>query len=111
MALIIWRGRGGVIFLIMFGCALLTALITRAVFRDASYYDTHRWPMLVALWVAAGLVYALRRWFGVGQRGQVDEGTGQEIKVPLEGHLFFISARYWPAILLLGGVLFFFFGR
>jgi len=63
----IW-GRGGVIPLIAFGCALLTELFTRTAFGDVTYYQTHGWPMLVALW--AGRRIGLRaapmvpRWTG-----------------------------------------------
>jgi hypothetical protein len=107
--MVIWRGRGGVIALIAFGCFVLTEMVTRASFGDTSYYQTHGWPKLVAFWVAAGFVYALRSWLGVGQeRTLIDKGTGQEIKLCREGQLFFIYARYWPVILLGCGIVFLF---
>jgi len=107
--MLIWRGRGGVIALIAFGCLVLTELFTRTAFRDPNYYQTHGWPKLVGFWVAAALVYSLRGWFGIGEeRTLIDKGTGQEIKMSLEGQLFFVPARYWPWILLAIGLLFFF---
>jgi len=105
----IWRGKGFVIAVIAFGCLVLTELLTRSAFTESNYYQTHGWPKVVALWVAAGVVYALRSWFGVGQeRTLLDKATGQEIKVSQEGQLFFVSARYWPAILFVVGMLFLF---
>jgi hypothetical protein len=60
-------------------------------------------------WVAAGLVYALRTWFGSRkERKLIDKGTGREVALSSESALFFISVRFWPAILLGLGVAFFF---
>ena len=107
--MVIWRGRGIAIVLIAFGCFVLTEVATRAAFGDTTYYQTHGWPKLVAFWVAAGIVYALRSWLGVGQeRTLVEKGTGQEVKMSREAQLFFVSARYWPAILLACGIAFYF---
>jgi hypothetical protein len=105
----IW-GRGGVIPLITFGCALVTEFSTRTAFGDVSYYLTHGWPMLVALWAAAGLVYALRSWLRVGQeRAIIDKKTGQQVKISLEAEFFFVPARYWPVVLMALGLVFFFY--
>jgi hypothetical protein len=103
----IW-GRGGVIPLIASGCALVTEFSTRTAFGDVTYYQTHGWPMLVALWAAAGLVYALRPWFRVGQeRTTIDKKTGQQRKISMEAELFFVPARYWPVVLMALGLVFF----
>lgn len=107
--MIIWRGRGVVIALVAFGCFVLAEFAARAAFGDPTYYETHGWPKLAAFWVAAGIVYALCSWLGVGnERTLVDKGTGQEVKVSSESQLFFIPARYWPVILLVLGVVFYF---
>jgi hypothetical protein len=80
----IW-GRGSVIPLIAFGCALLTEFSTRTAFRDVTYYQTHGWPMLV------------------------DEKTCQQGKISLEAELFFalLATGLWPWMAL--GPLFFFY--
>lgn len=107
--MIVWRGRGGVIALIAFGCLLLTELTTRSAFSEPNYYQNHGWPKLVGFWIAAGIVYALKSWLGVGDvRTLVDKGTGKEIRASSEGQLFFIPARYWPVVLLVCGVAFYF---
>jgi hypothetical protein len=95
--------------LIAFVCLVLSELLTRSIFSDDKYYQTHGWPKLAGLWVAAGLVYLLRSWFGVGkERTLIDKETGKETKLTSEGALFFIPARLWPPILLVLGVVFFF---
>ena len=107
--MLIWRGRGGLIALVAFGCLVLTELFTRYTFIEKNYYQHHGLPKLVGFWVASGIVYAMRPWFGVGQeRSLIDKATRQEMKISGESQLFFIPARYWPAILLLLGVVFFF---
>ena len=66
--------------------------------------------MLVAFWMAAGLVYALRPWFRVGQEREIiGKKTGQHRKISLEGELFFVPARHWPVVLMALGLVFFFY--
>jgi hypothetical protein len=107
--MIIWRGKGIVVAIITFGCLVLTELITRSVFGDERYYQTHGWPKVAGFWLAAGLVFALRSWLGGRQeRTLVEKETGKEIKLSSEGALFFVTVRFWPLILLGLGVVFFF---
>jgi hypothetical protein len=59
---------------------------------------------------AAGLVYALRPWFRVGQeRTIIDKKTGQQRKISMEAEFFFVPARYWPVVLMALGLAFFFY--
>ena len=53
MEMLFW-GRGTVIFLITFACALFMELFTRAAFATTDYYQVYGWPKLVAFWAAAG---------------------------------------------------------
>jgi hypothetical protein len=104
----IW-GRGGVIPLIAFGCALLTDFSTRTAFGDVTYYQTH-WMADAGCSLGAGFVYALRPWFRVGQqRTIIDKKTGQQRKISLEAEFFFVPARYWPVVLMALGLVFFFY--
>ena len=87
--MIIWRGRGGVIALIVFACFLLADFASQAAYHDPSYLATHGWLRLVAFWVSAGIVFALRSWLGVGKdRTVIDKATGREIKLSSEGTFF-----------------------
>lgn len=106
--MLIWRGRGGAIALIAFGCLVLTELFTRAVFSDPNYYQIHGWPKLAGFWLAAALIYSLRSWLGISEkRTLIDKSTGEEVRLSLEVQLLFVPARYWPWILLAIGLLFF----
>jgi hypothetical protein len=109
MEMLFW-GRGTVIFLITFVCALLMESITRAAFATTDYYQVHGWPKLVAFWAAAGFVYRLRAWFRVGQeQTTIDKKPGQVRKISAEAKLLFIPARFWPAVLIVLGLVFLFY--
>jgi beta-xylosidase len=98
--MIIWSGRGFLVALIAFGCLLFSEWSTEAAFHDTSYYQTHGWPKLMALFVAAVLVWMLAQyWNREPSRVLVDKQTGREVIVKRRDSLFFIEARYWPVIL------------
>jgi hypothetical protein len=107
--MLVWRGKGFLVALIALSCLLLTELATRSVFADNEYYQHHGWPKLFGFSVAAALVYALRPWFGVGRdRPFLDKETGQEVRISLEDSLLGIAVRFWPLILLILGIAFYF---
>jgi hypothetical protein len=107
--MIIWSGLGFVVAIIGFGCLLLTEVITRSSFHSDTYFQTHGWPKLAALWIAAALVYAVSLWLNRAPgRVMIDKATGEEVVLKKNHSLFFIRVRYWPYILLGLGVVFFF---
>jgi hypothetical protein len=105
--LLIWGGRGILIFVITFCCLFMMDLLTRITFQDPKYYELHGWPKLVGFWVAAALVYVLRSWLVTGRmHGLFDKDTQRDVSVA--GQLFFIPVRYWPVVLLALGLVFYF---
>jgi hypothetical protein len=105
--LLVWRGRGILIFLITFCCLFAMDLITRFTFHDPKYYELHGWPKLAGFWIAAALVYALRPWLATGRmHGLFDKDTERDVSVA--GTLFYIPVYYWPMMLLALGLLFYF---
>ena len=97
---VIWRGKGIIVAVLAFACLVASEAITEVVTHDSLYYQHHGWPKLVAFWVAAAAVYALRHRLGVPET--VEHASGPEPS------LFFVPVRYWPAVLLGLGVAFFF---
>src|ERR1700687_1352256 len=59
--MIVYRGRGGLVAIIIFGCLLGTELFTRFYFRDSTYYQQHGWPKAAGFLIAAALVWSLSR--------------------------------------------------
>ena len=109
--MVIWKGTGFFIAVLTFAWLLLLDWSTAALFGE-NYYGFNGWPKLVGFWAAATTVFLLRRLFGIPPP-IVDEGfASHEEDLRLagarEGELFFIRARYWPAVLVLLGIVFFF---
>jgi hypothetical protein len=103
--MIVWRGRGILVAIITFGCLLLAELLTRFFLHDNVYYQRQGWPKLVGFLLAASLVYGLSR--------EGDDSTGaqdgkREALLREQDTLFHISVKYWPRILCVLGVVFYF---
>jgi hypothetical protein len=101
--MIIWTGGGIVIGIVGFTCLLFTNLGVNALLRDSRYYETHGWPKLLGLWLAAAA-----SWW-VGRR--MTRGRERQVKVPEPGQLavvesgdgdsfFFIPVQYWWVVFL-----------
>jgi len=59
MAMIIWSGLGFLVAVIAFACLLVSELLVEQAFKNDQYYQTHGWPKLAALALAAGIVWLL----------------------------------------------------
>ena len=104
--MIVWRGRGILVAIITFGCLLITELFTRFFFRNDTYYQQYGWPKLSGFLVAAALVWSLSR-----RKADDPHGTQDLTRESLlrEGDtLFHIPVRYWPPILCVLGIIFYF---
>jgi len=104
--MIIWRGRGWLVAIVTFGCLFATELLTRSFYHDNTNYQQQGWPKLAAFLVAAIIVWALSR------RERDDSvGVQTETREPLlreQDTLFFISVRYWPCVLCVLSLVFYF---
>jgi len=104
--MIVWRSRGFVVAIITFGCLLGTELLTRSLFHDDSYYQRRGWPKLVAFLVAAGMVWRL------SHREANDyaavQPAGRDPLLREQDTLFHISVKYWPGILCVLAIDFYF---
>jgi hypothetical protein len=59
---LIWRGWGILILAPVVVSLVVVQLGVNAVTRDATYYETHGWPKLLALWVATAACWPLGRY-------------------------------------------------
>jgi hypothetical protein len=106
--MLIYRGRGVVVAIIAFVCLVLTEVFIRVQFHDEKYYQTHGWPKLTGLLVAAFLV-----WLLISKRHDSIE-TGFQEQTETQGFfrsddsLFLVPVKYWPGLLCLLGVVFYF---
>lgn len=103
--MIIWRGWGVLVLVLGAAALLLTQWLTRAISGDALYYQSHRWPTLVAMALAAAGTWVLHQALSRKQpRIVIDKDTGQEIAFRKEHSLFFIPVKWWPVIYVAVGV-------
>ena len=94
------------IAVIAFGCLLASEFLAEAYFHDDAYYQDHGWPKLAGFLLAAAMVWALAKRRAV-EPGVV-EPRGSDPLLKRSDALFFVPARYWPAILGALGVVFYF---
>jgi hypothetical protein len=100
VAMIIWTGWGFLVALIVFACALVTNLIADSRTGGDAYWNAHKWPMGVALLVAAILCWFIGLAFHDRKpRVLIDAETGKEVVFRKSHSLFFIPVRWWGPIL------------
>jgi hypothetical protein len=75
--MIVWSGFGFLVAVVGVGCSLLTQLGLAAAMHDDKYYENNGWPKLLALLVAAAIVWPLGRVLNHGRpdRELVDAET------------------------------------
>jgi hypothetical protein len=98
--MIIWRGFGFLIVVIVFGFALGCNFAFDAFFGKG-YYETHKWTIGVAMLLSAAVCWIL----GTALRKRpaqivIDKLTGREMAISRNRHcLFFIPMHLWAPIL------------
>jgi hypothetical protein len=124
--MIVHRGRGGLIAIILFLCFLGSEFYTRIHYRDDTYYQHHPWPKLAACLVAAALVWWLspgrqpetvpspsqQQWIVSSSRdASALEPESSSFKLSLfreTDSLLFIPVKYWPLLLCFLGIVLYF---
>ena len=104
--MIIWSGLGFLVAVIIFGCSLALNFAFNAWLGDG-YYDTHKWPFAISLFLSAIICWflgsALRKRTS---QTVIDKATGKEMVLNRSNHsLFFIPMHIWAPILAIGGVI------
>lgn len=99
---IIWRGKGYLAAITIFGSSLFANLITNQVTGSEAYWDAHPWTLAVSLVVSGVVCWFLGTWLE-GRPGQVviDKKTGKELILNGSHELFFIRVKFWAPILIL----------
>jgi len=107
--MIIWRGMGWLVAVIVFGFSFAGNLICNSIYGDG-YYDNHKGPLCLALALSAIPIWFLGRYLRTkSDRIVIDKATGKEMAMNQSRHaLFFIPMDYWAPILLVIAVATFF---
>jgi len=104
--MIIWNQYGILVVAFVMGCSFAGNLLTNYITGSMIYWDTHKWPLGVAMLIAALPCWFLGRWLsGRATRILVDQNTGETlIHAPYQNTLFFIRMHWWGPILFLIGL-------
>lgn len=106
--MIIWRGAGIVVVVVVLGVGVATQLATNAAFGNPTYYTDHGWPKLLTLWLAAAMLWPFGRWLNVTKAKEwIDPDTGERVVHHSGGEhsLFFIPVEYWAIICVIFGIV------
>jgi hypothetical protein len=99
---IIWSGWGFMVFLIVFAASLLAESSVESALHDQNYYQSHGWPLAVALIASAVVTWFLGSFLNrQPERTVIDKETGrEEILRGVNRHrFFFIPMQNWGLIL------------
>lgn len=98
--LIVWRGFGWLVPVVVFGALILSQLSVDAVYGEG-FYTANGWPKQLAFVVAALFVGFLGFFLNHTKRQILfDEETGEALGKAPSHSLFFIPIEYWAIIVL-----------
>ena len=98
--LIVWRGFGWLVPVIVIAALILTQLAVDAVYGQG-FYTANAWPKQAAFIAAAVFVGLLGVFLNHMRRGLlIDEETGEVVGKAPSHTLFFIPVEYWAVIVL-----------
>jgi len=104
--IVFWKGLGFLVAVIVFGFSLVFNLAFNA-WRGEGYYDEHKWPFAISLFVSGVVCWVL----GLALRRRtskvvVEQDTGKELILNRSDHsLFFIPMHFWGPILIIGACI------
>jgi hypothetical protein len=87
---IIWTGYGFLVAVFVFGFSLVANVITNAATGGGAYWNAHKWPVAVSLFMSAGACWLV---------GFVCRNRGKSHT------LFFIPVIWWGPILVVCGMI------
>jgi len=108
--MIIWNGKGGFVFLIVFITSLSMELLTEGIYGDETFYQSNDWPLAMCFFISAFFTYLLSNYLNSQpERTLIDKETKKEIIIKPNHKLFFIDIKYWPVILIIIGLVVLFY--
>ena len=98
--LIVWRGYGWLVPVVVFGAFILAQISVDALYGEG-FYKANTWPKHVGTITAAVLLGGLGYFLNYVRRAWlVDEDTGEVIGKAPSHSLFFVPVEYWSVITL-----------
>lgn len=101
MVFITWKGKGWLVAPIVFGCALLTEIISEGITQNDNYYQDGPYPLSIALIIASLCLFLLHY---ILSKPAVESSTDKALHTPPKDNklhsFFFIPVLYWAWIIL-----------
>jgi hypothetical protein len=103
---IVWTGYGFLVAVFVFGFSLIANLITNSVTGGPAYWDAHKWPVAVSLFISAITCWLMGCFFrNRNARSLIDPKNGKEVVLRESHTLFFIPMIWWGPILIVCGLI------
>ncbi len=104
--MIIWKGWGFLVVVIVFSTSLVAEFISESITNDENYYQENSFPLSLALLTAGIINDLLGKWLNTRKtKVFIEKDTGKEIVIKNTHSLFFITMEYWGVILAVSSVL------
>ena len=99
--MIVWKGWGFLVAVIVFGLSLAMELGTEALVGDDRFYQTRAWPLALALALSGAIIWGLGKSLHARPgRVVIDKATGKELTVGGQHTFFFMPMHYWGPVLM-----------
>jgi hypothetical protein len=105
--MIIWSGLGFLVAVIVFGFSLTLNSALNAWWGEG-YYDAHKWPFAISLFLSAIVCWFLGSTLRKrASQTVIDKAPGKEMVLNRSNHsLFFIPMHIWaPILAVIGSIL------
>jgi hypothetical protein len=103
---IVWTGYGFLVAVFIFGFSLVANLITNSITGEKAYWDAHKWPFAVSLFISAITCSVVGCFFhNRNARVLIDPENGKEVVLRESHTLFFIPMIWWGPILVVCGLI------
>ena len=102
---IIWEGAGGMVLIFGIISALLTNIVTSAIFNVDNYFADHAWAQAMSLWITGIASWLVGNYLNHKPPMKVRNRAGQIIECKTNHHLMFIPMQYWGLIFFALGIL------
>jgi hypothetical protein len=93
---VIWRGWGILILVVAAACMIATQLSVNVVMWDARFYQTHTWPKVLGLWIAAAVNWLFGRWLNRG--AEIDLTDSETTESGSSRSILRYSVLVWPEV-------------
>ncbi|MGX7265019.1 hypothetical protein [Enterococcus crotali] len=104
--MIIWQGKGGLVFLSLILGAMVTTVIFGFLPIDTGYKAGYILEGVVMTVVVAVVNHLFtKKFISDNVKIFIDEETGERIQVKDRSSLFFIPNKYWTWIILVFGII------